>query len=279
MQGWIKLHRKITEASYYNRPAYVAVWIHILLTANHKEKKVIWNGKEITIQPGQFITGRKKLSESTGVPQSTLEDILNFFESSCQIRQQKTTKYRLITVLKWDQYQVSDNKATTKQQQADTNKNVKNYKNKEGKPSSPLTGNKKNKTMPWNLPNDNAADENFIDYDSREEIKPAAKKKNKSQAVIGLLKQFKDLSEKQTGVRPAETKGEYHMLTKAMKTHQLEKEDVENLYDYFFADAKLKPEQHSSIGLCISGAYITQWRVNQKRKPVSQVEAAADIKL
>lgn len=150
--------------------------------------------------------------------------------------------------------------------------------NGECKPSS-LNGKKENKTMSWNKTSDDAADEVIVDYDSGEEIKPAAKKPAVNATIIGLLKDFKDRSEQNTGVRPAETKGEYFALQKAMKTHQLELADVHNLYDYFFADAKLKPEQHSSLGLCISGAYITQWRINQKRKPVSQAEAAAQIKL
>ena len=87
------------------------------------------NGKIILIKEGQLITGRKALSAATGIPESTIEDILRLFESEQQIRQQKTTKYRLITILNWKEYQESDNKATTKQQQADTNKNVKNEKN------------------------------------------------------------------------------------------------------------------------------------------------------
>lgn len=87
------------------------------------------NGKIIIIKEGQLLTGRKQLSESTGIAESTVEDILKLLENEQQIQQQKTTKYRLVTILNWKEYQESDNKATTKQQQADTNKNVKNDNN------------------------------------------------------------------------------------------------------------------------------------------------------
>lgn len=85
---------------------------------------------------GQFITGRSKLAQLCGVPKSTVEDILNYLETQQQIQQQKTTKYRLITILNWDTYQKSDsnsdNKATTKRQQSDTINNAKKGRKKEG---------------------------------------------------------------------------------------------------------------------------------------------------
>ena len=131
--GWIKLHRKITENPIIQRPVYFALWIMLLLKANHKENKMMWNGGIIVIKEGQMITGRKELSKETNIPESTIEDILKYLETQHQIQQQKTTKYRLITIVNWKDYQKPDtksnNKATTKQQQADTNKNDKNVKN------------------------------------------------------------------------------------------------------------------------------------------------------
>lgn len=126
--GWIKIHRKILEKGYYKKSQYIHLWLHLLLSANHNPKEFMWNGKIITINPGQFITGRIALSLTTGIPQSTIQDILDFLEKDGEIRQQKTNKYRLITILNWKKYQNPDNKPTTSRQQADTNKNDKNDK-------------------------------------------------------------------------------------------------------------------------------------------------------
>lgn len=128
MEGWIKLHRKILENPIMKRPSYAWLWITLLLKANHKEQKLMWNKEIIMIKEGQLITGRKELSACTGIPETTIEDILNFLEKSSQIRQQKTTKFRLITVINWKDYQASDNKPTTNRQQTDTNKNDNNEK-------------------------------------------------------------------------------------------------------------------------------------------------------
>ena len=101
----------------------MSLWLHLLCMASHCESEFLWNGELKTIQIGQLITGRKELSKQTGIPETTIERILKVLESGHQIQQQKTTKYRLITILNWSKYQVVDNKRTTNGQQTDTFKN------------------------------------------------------------------------------------------------------------------------------------------------------------
>jgi hypothetical protein len=136
-KGWIKLHRKILNNPIIKRPAYYTIWSVLLLLAQHKEQKIMWNKDILIIKEGQLITGRDKLSEITSIPTSTIEDILTYLEKSQhQIQQQKTTKFRLITIINWKEYQNPTPKATTKQQQSNNKpthtrmyKNDKNDKN------------------------------------------------------------------------------------------------------------------------------------------------------
>lgn len=131
--GWIKLHRKLLENAIARNPSWAWVWVCLLLQANHKPTKMIWNGNILVIKEGQFVTGRKALSKVTGVHESSIERILKFLEIEHQIEQQKTTKYRLITIINWKDYQQEDtkpnNKRTTDEQQANTNKNDKKDNN------------------------------------------------------------------------------------------------------------------------------------------------------
>jgi hypothetical protein len=133
-KGWVSLHRELKDKGYYKKSAYVHLWVHLLLSANHESAEFLWNGQIIKLQPGQFITGRKKLAEETGLKETTVERVLECFESGQQIGQQKTTKYRLITIVNWEKWQKSDNKIdskrTTNGQQTDTNNNN-NNNNKE----------------------------------------------------------------------------------------------------------------------------------------------------
>lgn len=138
--GWIKLHRQLQLKGYYKQSQYIHLWVHLLLCANHKRTEYMTNGQIIHIKEGQLLTGRKLLAEGTGIPETTIERILKVLESEHQIEQQKTTKYRLITIVKWDTYQkvdsTSDSKRTTNGQQTDTNKNVKKVKKEKNNPAS-----------------------------------------------------------------------------------------------------------------------------------------------
>lgn len=107
--GWIKLHRKLLNNPIAKKPTWAWLWVVLLLLANHEdEHSFIWNEQRINLEKGQFVTGRKKLREISGIPETTIERILNYLETGHQIGQQKTTKYRLITILKWKSYQNLD---------------------------------------------------------------------------------------------------------------------------------------------------------------------------
>lgn len=132
-QGWIKLHRKLIDKGFYQKSQYVHLWIHLLLTANHKPKEFMWNDHIIIIKEGQLITGRKQLSKATKINEGTIENILRLLENEHQILQQKTSKYRIITIVNWSSHQINDstinNRVTTELQQSYTNKNDNNEKN------------------------------------------------------------------------------------------------------------------------------------------------------
>jgi hypothetical protein len=108
----------------------------LLLRAAHKEHEFIFNNQIHTLYPGQLITGRNKLSKMTGIRESTIEDILRLLENAGKIRQQSNNKFRLISIVKWVDYQgdenarqQTDNAPTASRQHADTYKNEKNVKN------------------------------------------------------------------------------------------------------------------------------------------------------
>lgn len=164
------------------KPAWLSVWITLLLLANHDEEhKFIWNGKEHILKRGQFITGRKALSDQTGVPKSTIEDVLRFLELHENIRQQKTTKYRLITILNWSSYQKSDNKPTTERQQSDTFKKLRSKEVLSANAGEPLKA-KKGDMRTYNENQHSGDDLPDLDLDSREIVGPAVKKKDLKKA-------------------------------------------------------------------------------------------------
>lgn len=143
MADYIKLYRKMLDNPViFKDNDHLAMWIHLLLTVNWGEADVMFDGKRITLKPGQNIYGRKRLSEELHISESKCERILTLFKSEQQIEQQTSSKNRLITILNWSSYQKSeqqneqqtDNKWTTSEQQVDTKEEEKkNKKNKNKK--------------------------------------------------------------------------------------------------------------------------------------------------
>lgn len=135
--GWITIHRSLLKKGYYNDSHYVHLWLHLLLRANHETTEFLWNNEILKIQRGQFVTGRKKMAKETGIQESKIERILKCFESEQQIEQQKTTKYRLITILNYSEYQDKkqqseqqvNNKRTTSEHKQQLNKDNNETKN------------------------------------------------------------------------------------------------------------------------------------------------------
>jgi len=148
--GWIKLYRCLLEDAVCQKSAYFHLWVTLLLMAAHKEHEFIFNNQIQKLQPGQLITGRKKLSKLTGIPESSVDRILKCLESGRKIEQKVLKKYRIISIVKWDSFQAQTNHEPTSEPTmdqtrsdtgpiADTYKNVKNEKNEKKGPRAYLS--------------------------------------------------------------------------------------------------------------------------------------------
>ena len=132
-QGWIITHRKLRESSFYKDSQAVHLWIHLLISANHKDAQVVRGNKIYEVKRGQLITGRKLLSSETGINESKLQRLLKVFEKCHMIEQQTNSVNRLISIINYDQYQTSEqqvnSKRTASEQQVNTNNNDNNKNN------------------------------------------------------------------------------------------------------------------------------------------------------
>lgn len=163
MLGWISLHRKLQEHEIYADPYMLKLWIHCLLKASHKERNQLVGNQVVNLEVGQFITGRKALANEFNkgakdvhiISESTLWRWLLLFEQLQMLNIKKTTKYSVVTVVNWCEYQgieqqmnskwtadeqqmnssrtaseqQLDNKRTANEQQMNTNNNVNNFNN------------------------------------------------------------------------------------------------------------------------------------------------------
>ena len=139
--GWIKLYRVLLDDDLWIdcTPVQKAVMITLLLMANHKERKWIWQGKKFSAKPGQLVTSLESIKGKAGkgVSIRAVRTSLTKFENVGFLTNQSTNSGRLVTITNWAKYQEgieeSTNELTGNRQatdkQATTNKNEKNDKN------------------------------------------------------------------------------------------------------------------------------------------------------
>lgn len=116
--GWICLHRSLMDNWVYSDPVALKAWIYILLTANHKEAKVLFDGNLVLVNKGQFLTSVRKFAEKVGCTRRKAENLLELFEKDNMIHRQRYKRGTLLSVVNYSVYQdkrdsESTNESTT----------------------------------------------------------------------------------------------------------------------------------------------------------------------
>lgn len=130
--GFIKLYKKMLKWEWYDDTNTLRLFLHCLLKANWETKN--WRG--IEIEAGQFVTSLASLSKETQLSVQQVRTAIEHLESTGEITSKPQSKYRIITVNSWNEYQGSNKqsiKQITNKQQA-SNKQVttdKEYKERE----------------------------------------------------------------------------------------------------------------------------------------------------
>lgn len=156
MTGWIKLYRDLLDNPLwqYSTPEQKTVLITLLLMASHGEKEWIWKGKKYAVKPGQFITSLESIVKKCGkgVSIQKVRTALKLFKNLDFITDESTKQSRLITIVNWGVYQVSDvennnqnnsqltDNKQTPNKQLTTIKNDNKENNVENNISTPETG-------------------------------------------------------------------------------------------------------------------------------------------
>ena len=106
MEGWIKLYRKLLSCPVSEDPVRLAIWVYLLLSAAHETCRVQIGKQNVPLRPGQLITSRRAIARRFGISESKVRKTLDLFEKERQIGQQCSTHGRVITILRWDAYQL-----------------------------------------------------------------------------------------------------------------------------------------------------------------------------
>ncbi len=131
--GWIKLHRQLLEWEWYDDINTSRLFIHLMLTANHKDNN--WRG--IQIKRGSRLTSLDKLSSETNLSVSKIRTAIKKLISTNEIASKSHSQHTVFTMINYDMYQDDDkqndkpvtNESQTNDKRIATNKNDKNVNN------------------------------------------------------------------------------------------------------------------------------------------------------
>jgi len=110
--GWIKLHRSLTEHWIYNERrkfSKLEAWIDILMTVNYEDKKVLIKGKLYDVKRGQSILSLDSWAKRWNWDKSAVRRLFNLLQNDSMIEIISDNITTHITVCKYDSYQGIEN--------------------------------------------------------------------------------------------------------------------------------------------------------------------------
>lgn len=138
MQGWVKIHREITNHEIWGDKPFAKgqAWLDLILLANYTDRTVLLGNSKETVRRGSLITSELKLMERWGWGRKKVRLFLNFLETEKMITIKRASKGTTITLVKYGIYQVSEkseeqqkySKGTTEEQQRNNEGTAKEHK-------------------------------------------------------------------------------------------------------------------------------------------------------
>lgn len=238
--GYIALHRKIEDSFVYQDSELLHLWIHCLIKANYIDRTIMFDGSEVSLKRGQFITGRKSLAKALKTTEQKIRSRLALLQSHHKIVLKSTNKYSIITVLKYDYYQADRNNLTSKQPTDNQQITTDNKVNKDNKDIS----DKSQKDMGWKQHNENAHSDDIPSIGDDGEIEKTEEKKLKEQneKVTALIEWAEKVRKKKFVDTPTQRKHIHDMRKAHISPVQIKETYLELLHSEYWQKQERLPD-------------------------------------
>ncbi|MGG5376006.1 hypothetical protein IGI57_002513 [Enterococcus sp. DIV0213j] len=135
-KGWVAVHRSIRDHWLYQEKRVFSkyeAWLDLVMDANHKRNKFVFDGNLVEVERGQKITSIRQLSERWRWSRTKVTDFLILLEKDGMLVRKSDSKKTVITIVNYDFYQNQENKEShssdTEKPQKSTNNNDKTMNN------------------------------------------------------------------------------------------------------------------------------------------------------
>ena len=126
--GWIKLYRQLQDCWIWLDKGQFdkrSAWVDLLLTANHSDKKILFNGELITVKRGQILTSVRKLSSKWKWSVNKVYRFLKLLESDEMLQKESDKDRTLLTIINYSIFQCCE--YTNENSNGNTNGNSDEY--------------------------------------------------------------------------------------------------------------------------------------------------------
>ena len=106
--GWIKLYRQLQDCwIWLDKEPFDkrSAWVDLLLTANHSDKKLLFNGELITVKRGQILTSVRKLSAKWKWSVNKVYRFLKLLEDDEMLQKESDKDRTLLTIENYSIFQ------------------------------------------------------------------------------------------------------------------------------------------------------------------------------
>jgi hypothetical protein len=105
MAGWIKIYRDLQDHWLAQDMEKLGWWVDLLLSATHKDTKLLIGGQLIELKKGQLRASATYLAERWGKAKRTIQKFLDLLESDQMISRESSHKITIITICNYESYQ------------------------------------------------------------------------------------------------------------------------------------------------------------------------------
>ncbi len=108
-EGYVLLSRKLLDNPIFKDREALQLFVYGLLTATHKDMKVIHSKGEVLLKRGQFITAIRPLSRATGQTPKQIRNRLALLENAKIWALKRAHTFSIVTICNYDYYQTPEN--------------------------------------------------------------------------------------------------------------------------------------------------------------------------
>jgi hypothetical protein len=123
----VLINRKILGWEWYKDVNTYKLFTHLIYKANYEDKL----HRGVLVKRGQIYTGLDKLKFETGLSVTNIRTSIKRLLLTDNITSKSTNKYRIITVLKYNTYQLANNQTDKQNEQSSTSQLTASNKDKE----------------------------------------------------------------------------------------------------------------------------------------------------